>query len=140
MRKILAFALALAILCAVAMPAFAAVPEDNAVQPQFTYIDTTSVGLTINTSTGIANSTANCYAGGGYTVEIVCKLQQYSDVSWTTIKTWTSTGTSVASVNKTWAVYSGYTYRTYATFIVRNSAGAIIESTSDYKTFVYPKK
>lgn len=140
MKRILFFVLTLAILCTTAVPAFAAVPEDDALQPQFTYIDVTRVGLSINTSTGIATSTASCYAGGGYTVEVVCKLQRYTGSSWTTVKTWTSTGTSAASVNEIWAVYSGYTYRNFSTFIVRNSAGQILESTSNYKTYVYPAK
>lgn len=140
MKRTLTFLLVISILMSIAIPAFAAVPGDTIVQPQYTYIKTHSTNLSIDEDTGITTSRASCYAIGGYTVEVECKLQCYSGSSWTTLKTWTASGTNYASVNENWAVYSGYTYRVYATFRIRNSSGGLLESTTSSKTYVYPKK
>ena len=137
MRKFLSFILTLSLLSSILTPCFAAA-NNPTITPQYNYITKNNVNLKIDETTGIATCTSYCYASGGYTVEVHCKLQQYIGASWTTIKEWTSTGTMYARVCESWAVYSGYTYRTYAVFYVRNSAGTLLESATSNATYVYP--
>lgn len=138
MKRVMMLLLVVSLLWSFAIPAFATVPNDTVVQPRYTYIKTHITNLTIDETTGIATSKASCYAVGGNTVEIECKLQRYNGSSWTTIKTWTASGTNYASVNKDWAVYSGYTYRVYAAYRIRSTAGNLLESTTSSKTCIYP--
>lgn len=140
MKKVLSVFLCVIMLTTVAVPAFAALPDDNVVSPQYAYIRTATADLTIDEDTGIASCWVTCLAASGYTVEVECQLQQYKNSSWTTIKTWTATGTRYACVDEIWAVYSGYTYRVYVTYRILNSAGSIVEVTSGSDSYVYPKR
>lgn len=126
MKKALSVILVLVTLIAITIPAFAAAPDNTGVSPQYTYIRTTDVGFDIDN--GIATCSAYCYASGNYTVEIECQLQRYTGSKWAPVKTWTASGTRYASVYENWAVYSGYTYRLYVTFHIRNASGSLLES------------
>lgn len=140
MRKVLSVVLALVLAGVLAVPSLAAVPEDTVVSPLYTYIQTATANLSIDESTGIATCKASCYSVKGYTVEIICELQQYNDSTWTTLKTWTASGSRFASVNEIWAVFSGYTYRVYATYRIRDTAGSLLESITGTDSYVYPKQ
>ncbi len=140
MRKILSVILAVLMVTVLAVPAFAAMPNTPVLSPQYTYIRTLSANLTIDEDVGVATCTATCYSESGYTVEITCKLQQYNGSTWVTMKTWTASGSRYASINKDWAVFSGYTYRVYVTYFVRNAAGSIVETTTSTRSYVYPKR
>lgn len=130
MKRVLSLVLIVTLLTMLAVPAMAA-ETDNGVSPRFTYISKVSTGLSIS-NIGVASCTANGCAPGVASVKITCRLQQYKNGSWTTIRTWTGTGTNIASVAQSVAVYSGYTYRTYTSFYVYNSAGSIIETAGCY--------
>ena len=136
MKKIFALLLATILLISTALPAHAALP-DPPVSPQYNYIDACNVNLTINTSTGIASCSASCYTTTSNTVEVEYKLQRYLGSYWGTVKTWTTSATSYASLNQSWAVYSGYTYRGKATYRVYNSSGSLLETGSAAKTYDY---
>jgi len=57
--------------------------------------------------------------------------------AWTTLKNWTASGTTYASLNKVWAVNSGYKYRVYATFRIYDSNGTIVETATNTDTYNY---
>lgn len=138
MRKILAAILAIMLLAMSALPCFAAAAEEPAVSPRYTYIAKNYVDLMINETTGIAECVASCYTAESYTVEVQCKLQRYENHFWVTEKSWTSFGHQYASICRDWAVYSGYTYRVYATFNIRDSADNILESETSSVSYYYP--
>ena len=137
MKKVFVILLATIMLFSMAIPAYAALP-DPPVSPQYKHINSYSVVLDINESLGVASCYATCYQLGADTVEIEYKLQRYTGSSWVTIKTWTSTGTTYASISKTWPVSSGYTYRGKAIFRVYDSSGNLLETGSTSRTYIYP--
>jgi hypothetical protein len=116
----------------------AAQVENNIISPRYTYISTNSVSLTIDERTGIATCTAYCDTHGEYTVEIECRLQRDAGTMWTTIQTWSVSGTEEASLDKRYAVFSGYTYSVYAVFSVRDSAGNLLERDISRVNYMFP--
>ena len=139
MRRIFTSILVIVLLMVSILPCFAAETDTPIVTPRYTHINNNAVDLDINTTTGVANCFASCYAPGNYTVKVECKLQRYQGGFYSTIKTWTSSGNELAYVNANWAVYSGYTYRVYAIFYVYNSAGKLLESATSSASYNYPK-
>ena len=140
MKKVSALMFAAVVIFSCVFSSHAAIPETPIITPQFTYITWYSTSVTIDESTGISRCEASCYADADYTVEVECSLQWYVASNWTTIKTWSATGTEYAGLNKNWAVYSGYTYRVYSVFRIYDSAGNFLESAADTDTYVYPSK
>lgn len=59
----------------------------------------------------IACCYARCSANSGVTIEIVGTLQQYKNGAWSTLATWSTSGSFVVTLDKQRAVYSGYKYR-----------------------------
>lgn len=139
MRRILTAMLAIILLMVSVLPCFAAEIDTSVVTPRYTHIHNNKVDLDINTTTGIATCFASCFTMGDYTVKVECKLQRYQGGFYSTIKTWTNSGSQYASVNQQWAVYSGYTYRVYAIFYVYDSAGNLLESATSSASYNYPK-
>ena len=139
MRRILIVMLAIALLLASVLPCMAAESNTPVVVPRYTHITANAVDLDINKTTGVANCYASCYTVGNYTVKVECKLQRYQGGLYSTIKTWTDSGDSLACVDEYWAVYSGYQYRVYAIFYVYNSAGKLLESATSSASYNYPK-
>ena len=135
MKRLLSLVLVLTIVFVTACPVIAA-ESDPPISPRYTYISLLSASLSINDTTGISTSTASSRISGASSLKVVCKLQRYNGSSWTTVQTWTATGTSSASIAKSWAVYSGYTYRAYVTCSVYNSAGVLVESGNCYSNQV----
>ena len=70
MKRIIVALLAIAMLSAMAVPAFATPTEAAVVSPRYSYINSNSVDLTINQTTGVASCKSSCYASSGYTVKI----------------------------------------------------------------------
>ncbi len=140
MKRIITVLLAIAMLSALAVPAFATVPESSAISPRYVYIKSNNVNLTINQNTGVATCTSYCYATSGYTVKIECKLQRYTGSSWITLKTWTASADRYASISETCTIPSGYTYRVYTTFRIYNSAGTLLETGANSKSVTFPSK
>lgn len=138
MKRVFSVILILVMIMTLATQAFAALPDETIISPQYTYIKVLTADLSIDESTGVSTSRATCYAASGCTVEVECKLQRYTGSVWTTLKTWTSTGSRYASVTQDWAVSSGYTYRVYATYRIRNSAGSLLEIATGNDSYAYP--
>lgn len=137
MKKIFVILLATILLFSMVIPAYAALP-DPPISPQYNYIDSYSVVLNIDKNSGTASCSANCYAPNAKKVEIEYKLQRYMNSYWTTVTTWTASGTSYASLSKSATVSSGYTYRGKATYRIYDLSGNLLETGSTYKTYSYP--
>lgn len=132
MKRRFSLVLAVILLISLAVPVMAS-ENDSSISPRFTYISQVATSVTIN-NIGVATCTANGYATGVSSVKVICRLQQYKNGTWTTIRTWNDTGANMASLAKSVAVYSGYTYRTYTSFYAYNAAGSLLESASCYST------
>ena len=137
MKKIFVILLATILLFSMVIPAYAALPDPPA-SPQYSYIETYDSGLSINQTTGIATCSASCFVYGNNTIKIEYVLQRYMGSYWGTVKTWTSSGTSYASLSKSRTVDSGYTYCGDITFRVYNSAGRLLETGNVTETYSYP--
>lgn len=139
MKRICTLFLAMLLTVTMVIPCYAISEQESAVQPRYTYIGVNKSGLTINETTGIAQCSSYCYTDGTYTVEVVSKLQKYTGGFYSTVKTWRSFGSGHAVIYGEWAIYSGYTYRLFSTFYVRDSAGNLLESaTTSSPEYYYP--
>lgn len=138
MKRFFMVILTVVLMLSFPMQGMAAQVDDSTVSPCYTYISTNKVGISINETTGVAECSAYCYTVGQYTVEVECRLQRYTGYSWSTIKTWSASNTRYASISGKWAVYSGYNYRAYALFCVRDSSGNLLESTTSIDSYAYP--
>ena len=140
MKRVLSLLLVIFMLPSMAVPGYAAEVDTPVVTPRYTHIHTNRVVIVINETTGIAQCSSYCYTVGNYNVEVVCRLQRYSGGMWSTIKSWSATGTQYARAYGEWAVASGYTYRAYTTYYVRDSAGNLLENASSSDSYSYPKQ
>lgn len=137
MRKVLSILLVVAIFMSWSIPVYAATQEGESISPRYTYIKFNSAYIDINENTGVASCEASCYATDNLTVKVQCRLQRYNGSSWTTLKTWTASGTSYSGVDEVWAVSSGYKYRVYAIFRIYNSSGTLVETATNIDTYNY---
>ena len=129
MRKVISGVLVFVVMFAMLTSVFAATP-DVAV-PMWDY--TTSVYATLPTidpATGIAVCTSKVFANQYLPVKVVCELQKYTSEGWTTIKTWEATGNLQATLQKKYAVYTGYWYRVKTTGYVYNNSNVLLETTT----------
>ena len=127
-RRILSLvALVLLMTSLLVMPASAA-EETPTVTPRYVNI------MYFNASCGVNSSgKASCYsfvetANTSHTIYLGLALQRYKDGAWTTIKSWSSSGSGEVEMDKSWYVTSGYYYRTAATATVYTSGGSFVES------------
>lgn len=68
------------------------------------------------------SSFADC--NHGYSATLTMELKQGS----TTIKSWSTTGSNLVSLDKTYYVVSGYTYQVVATIEVKDSHGVVVDT------------
>lgn len=144
MNRIVRSSIALLIVLSLFMtanPVFAV--ETDPIEPpvipeEYVHLKNILIGLSIS-SNGLASlsSHANVSSGSSDTVYITMKLQRYSNGSWTTVKTWSGSGTRACDVMGDWYVYHGYSYRNYTTVTVYTSSGSFVESVSVSKTQYY---
>ena len=134
MKRILCLILVLVLLTLSVSPAMATESEST-IMPRYSYITQLYSGLQIGTL-GLSACRANCYVRNADEVILTAKLQQYNGSSWTTLKTWTATGTDIASISKNYAVPSGYVYCLRVTCAVFNEAGTLVETATCYSNQV----
>ena len=67
-----------------------------------------------------------------YEIDLAVELQRNNGWSWSTIKSWSASGTGVVSLDKEWYVSSGYTYRVYASAEVTAPDGTVVETVPKY--------
>lgn len=96
--------------------------------------------ITPDKNLSISSGKATCYGytktQGNYKAKVKVELQK-SGSTWTTIKSWEKTSTnSSATVNETYSVTKGYSYRLKTTHYALNSSGSIVESTVKYSSTV----
>ena len=134
MKRILCLILVLVLLSLSVTPVIATESEPI-VMPRYTYIAQLYSGLQIGTW-GLSACNANCYVRDADHVVLTAKLQQYNGSTWTTVKTWSATGTSAISISKNYAVPSGYVYCLRVTCAVYNAAGTLVETGTCYSNQV----
>lgn len=137
MKKIVNALVIVTLLFSLTIPVYAVNSEVSSssgiVSPQFIAIGQMSATLNINSSGkaqcgGTVNPSNN-----SYTSYLTVSLQQSTSGGWTTIKSWSGSGTGVAGVNlcNYWYVING-TYRVRTTASVYSSAGTLLETASLY--------
>lgn len=123
MKKIVSIIL---VVCSIFYMASAAQPSDD-VMPLYEHLTGMSASLEIN-SIGYANAQATATAEPGYNVRVTLELQQF-DNGWTTISSYTSTGSGILGtkpyINR--FVVHG-TYQAKATAVVTDSYGNYVET------------
>lgn len=140
-RKILSLiALILLLTSVLAIPANATdIPLEQAATIMPRYVNIIGITASINVN---SSGKASCYAfvetsNTSHTNYLAICLQRYKDGTWTTIKSWDTSGTGEATLDKSWYVTPGYYYRTAATATIYTSGGSYVEmatihSQSDY--------
>lgn len=112
-----------------AVPASAAEPaEEITVSPRFVDIRMMSASIDVNSS-----GKAACYsyvdtANSSYTIYINMSLQRYVDGGWSNVKTWSTSGTGEAELDKSYYVSSGYYYRTAVAATIYTPGGSYVET------------
>lgn len=134
-KKLLAFLLTLVMVCSVAAPfAFAA---DEGIQPHYTRILTFDIDLDINSRDKSTSYSKVTSSDDTDTINLTMELQQKIDGEWETIKSWSSSSTWVASMEKDWYVVKGYDYQLLSTAYVYNANGVWQETVSEVSFVVH---
>lgn len=127
-----------------AMPAFAAengASDDEDNPTRYQYVDVVSAAA-VKKSFGfiLCNSSYNCVSPNTTKV-LYCYLQRVDpngSGGWVNYKSASVTTTDVNEIiEKTWFAPSGYAYRTYTLVVIKNSAGATLETASVTSHVIY---
>lgn len=104
----------------------------NSIQPRYTQVRSFRVNLSISDS-GCALCVGQVeLRDSSYEIDLAVELQRNNGWSWSTIKSWSASGTGVVSLDKEWYVSSGYTYRVYASAEVTAPDGTVVETVPTY--------
>lgn len=103
---------------------------------QWEYINRVISVLNID-AYGVANATGTATTKNNDTISVVVNLQQFKSNQWITIKTWNGSGTKLCTVSGSYAVYSGYDYRTETIAKVYDDNGNKIEESEIYSPIKY---
>ena len=95
------------------------------ITPRYTGITVLTAGLDIS-GMGRSVSDGTVHLRSGYTADVTVELKQDG----TTIKTWTSSGSSVISAGGIYYVASGHEYTVTTTATVYDANGKFVESVS----------
>ena len=126
------------VLCLLSGSAFAAGECSTAegISPRYANIASFYVDLDISKGlTWEASCEVSAMTKSSYTAEIFAELQQ-KDGTWSTLKSWWSSESSVIRSAKTYNVYSGFPYRVKATIYVYDSRGNLVESSEKYSSTI----
>lgn len=112
------------------------IDPDTPVGPEIPeeYVHLKSIISNISVSRGVATVSSQGIVGSGSTdsVYVTIKLQRMANNTWTTLHTWSGSGTGHCAVSGSWNVVSGYTYRNFTTVTVYTASGSYVETV--YKT------
>jgi hypothetical protein len=101
--------------------------------PQYTSISVLSAGLSIDSSGRATCSGTVTPSSNSYTSHLTVSLQQHIGSSWSTIKSWTASGTGFMGADVEGYYYVDYgSYRVCSTASVYNSSGKLLETESFY--------
>lgn len=127
MKKLLCMLLSVLFMTTMLAPGFCLAAEEEPFEPPVD-IDEYTLTSTITATLSISGNTAT--VGGRVSAKnedtscsLTVKLQKKINGSWTTVKTWTASGTLSASVKKTYIVTSG-SYRTCVTATLKRSGSS----------------
>lgn len=136
MKKIISIILIVFTLTVGTMPAFAAsspAPAATTISPNFTGISILSISLTINPG-GLSTSTGSVRpSSSSYTSYLTVGLQKYTSSGWTTIKSWSGSGTGLSGAIAGGSYYvASSTYRSFSTATVYSSSGSLLDTETAY--------
>ena len=114
------------ILSSLAPTAYAS--EELTIQSRYSRITSFTVAFSISSSGLSSDYSSIKLTNSTDTVNLIIELQQKSGSTWSTIKTWETSGSGTVSLDKSWYVSSGYSYRIYVTAKVYNSSDTLSET------------
>ena len=145
-KKLVTLTLALAMCFGTACYAHAETigADDIVVKPPVVapaFVAIAECGRSLSASESFGATKLNCYGYtdvySGYTSKVVVELQQYTNGSWTPIKTWTDNpGSKYSTVDANYYVTSGI-YRVKTSHYAYNSSGVQVDYFSDYTQTEY---
>jgi hypothetical protein len=104
------------------------IAASSAISLRYTDIGFISANLSINSDTAYCSGRVQT-ATSGATTSVSVRLQRSTNgTSWSTIKTWSGTGTNSSDVSGQHTVSSGYQYRVSVYGRVLNQNGNVLES------------
>ena len=130
-KKLIRLFTLLVALCLIVPSASATATNEKMVQPRYTNITQFYADLELT-----SGWRADCYAyvklaNSTDSANLTMELQRSSNgSSWSTIKAWTTSGRGTVTLDKSYYVTSGYSYRVVATVEVYTSAGTLAETAS----------
>lgn len=108
----------------------------TAIEPRYTGLFGAAVSLDI-ASGGKSTPAVAVTLRNGYTADVTLTLQRSSNgYSWSSVKEWSDSGSTLVSIEKTYYVTSGYDYRSKCTVIVYDSNGSIVDNVTKYSSTV----
>ncbi len=130
---LLVFMVMLSVLPVYASGAESISTESGIISPRFTAILSISAGLSINSSGKAACAGSVTPSSNTYTADMTVSLEKSTSNGWSTIKSWTGSGTGYVGVviDAYYYVTSG-TYRVCTTAKIYNSSGTLLETESFY--------
>lgn len=138
-RRLLCIVLILVLMLSMNVWTAVASAEESAVQPRWSYTNSTITSLNISTGgTSTCSASASGYSNITTKIKIKLRLQQYLAAQWTTIAVWESTFSDYYGVlSKTKALTSTGNYRVEAVYTVYSgSASETITMHSQEKYFI----
>lgn len=137
MKKVITLLLSVVLVFGAAAPAALAAADVKAadvedVQPRYARIRTFVTDFSIDSSW---KSTCYFYVKSSVstdTVDLTMELQRLEGESWKTKKTWTTSDTYSATLDKDWYVTPGYEYRILVTALIYDANGTLLEMVVDY--------
>lgn len=106
------------------------------IDPRWSYLTSISAYIDISDNIASIEISADSDPNDVDKIKATCSLQRL-DGSWKTIKTWTETDNSASILyDKTYAVYTGYSYRLKITVSVYNN-NKLLESATEYYDYGY---
>lgn len=120
----------------------AAQREDNAIEPQYTYV------VYVNAHLYMENGTVRCYGIGRSryaetetVVRVTLQKRVIGTTKWFKVCSWSSSESGVKSavIDERETISRGYDYRVYVCCTIRDSEGVIKETAGKYSTTIsYP--
>lgn len=120
----------------------AAQREDDAIEPQYTYV------MRIGTDLSMENGTVRCYGVGRSryaetetVVRVTLQKRVIGTTKWFKVCSWSSSESGVKSavIDERETISRGYDYRVYVSCTIRDSEGVIKETAGKYSTTIsYP--
>ena len=128
---------AMILVCVMSLSIFASAINVDA-QPYYLSIARFSIQFDIPASgrSDIVGSVVS--SSSDYSVNLTVELQQWKNSSWSTIKSWTTSGKGYVMIDENWYVVMGNKYRIHAAATVYDQNGKVLErATKNLATVTY---